>query len=72
MPQIFKALASITAWALWISAWVMGLSTLVEGILYGRLFVPEPPPLADMAAFAIAFGCAVLAVVVMKLRQMLE
>ena len=37
MPQKFKALASITAWAMWIIAWVIGLSTFVMGIITGLL-----------------------------------
>jgi len=69
MPQIFKALATITAWILWISGWVMGFSAFVMGIVSGRLYGTEPPPMVTAAMFAVAGFYAILAVVVMRLRQ---
>ena len=72
MPPVFKALATITAWTLWICAWAMWLSELLLGILHGTLFGPEPVPMVKMAGLAIALGCAISSVVAMKLRQMLE
>ena len=72
MPEIFKALATITAWALFILSWVIGLGTLMSGIISGRLFGPEPPPMVMGAFFALSLAYAVLAVVVMRLRQKME
>jgi len=72
MPPIFKALASITAWAMFILAWVIGLSTLVSGIVTGRLGGPEPPPMVMGVFFALSIAYAIGAVVVMRLRQKME
>ena len=72
MPPIFKALATITAWVLFILSWTTGLSTLMSGIISGRLYGPEPPPMVMLGFFALAFAYAIGAVVVMKLRQILE
>ena len=44
MPPIFKALASITAWSLWILSWVVGLSTFVMGLVTGTLYGSAPVP----------------------------
>lgn len=73
MPQIFKALASILVWILWISGLVMGFSTLLLGIIRGHLFAISPPPTMEYVAwFAVALAYGIGAVVVMKLRKMLE
>ena len=72
MPPIFKALASITAWALFILGWVTGLSTLMMGITTGCLYGSEPPPMVLAAMFALGAAELVLAVVVMRLRQKME
>ncbi len=72
MPPIFKALATITAWALWISAWVMGLSTFVMGLITGQLYGAKEPSLVFPAFFTVALAYAVLAVVVMRLRQQMQ
>jgi len=73
MPQIFKALASITVWILWISGLVMGFSTLIVGTIGGDLFnAAEPVPIAYPAMFAVAGAYAILALVAMKIRKSLE
>jgi hypothetical protein len=73
MPQIFKALASILVWILWISGLVMGFSTLIIGTIAGDLFNPaQPTPMAYPALFAVALAYGVGAVVVMILRQKME
>ncbi len=72
MPPIFKALASITAWVLFINFWVSGLSTLMMSIVNGTLYGPEPPPMSVYAGFALSIASGVLAVVVMRLRQKME
>jgi len=73
MPDIFKALATIMAWILWISGLVMGFSTLTMGIISGDLYNPaKAPPMAYPALFAVAGFYAILAVVVMRLRQKME
>ena len=73
MPQIFKALASIMVWVLWISGLVMGFSTLIIGTIAGDLFNTEAVvPLAYPVMFAVAGSYAVLAVVIMILRKKME
>lgn len=73
MPPIFKALATTSAWLLWIFAIVMGFSTLAMGIIKEDLFNTEIiPPMAYTALFAVAGFYAILAVVIMLLRKKME
>ena len=73
MPQIFKALASILAWVLWICGMVMGFGTLIIGIIAGDLFNPAKPlAMSYPAIFAVALAYGVGAVVVMILRKKME
>ena len=73
MPQIFKALASILVWVLWICGLVMGFSTLIVGIIAGDLFnAAEPVPMAYPATFAVALAYGIGALVAMKIRKGLE
>ncbi|MFC1928007.1 hypothetical protein ACFLXK_00200 [Chloroflexota bacterium] len=73
MPDIFKALATITAWILWISSLVMGFGTLIVGTIAGDLFNPGIIlPMAYPASFAVAGFYAILAVVIMILRKKME
>ena len=73
MPPIFKALASISAWVLFIAGWLMFLVPSVRlGILGGAFFAPAPLPLAVLVAYGLGVASFILAVCAMKLRQMLE
>ena len=72
MPDIFKALASITAWTMFIVFWVMGLSTFVMGLISGALYSDQPAPLVLPVFFAVALANGVGAVVVMILRKKME
>ena len=73
MPPIFKALATVMAWLLWIFALVTGFSTLAMGIISGDLFSTEViPPMAYTALFAVAGFYGILAVVIMILRKKME
>ncbi len=45
MPPIFKALASITVWVLFIFGWLLLVILSVMGIARRVLFVGTPPPL---------------------------
>jgi len=73
MPPVFKALASITAWAMWIGAWLLLVIPLIMGILSGHLFVAGVvPPLFYSIMFALSFTCGILSVCVMRLRQKME
>jgi len=72
MPDIFKALASILAWVLWIASLVMGLSTFVMGLISGTLYGSQPMPMTYPMSFAVALAYGVGAVVVMILRKKME
>ena len=73
MPGIFKTLATITAWVLWICSLVMGFSTLIIGTIAGDLFNPSTvTPMVYPAKFAVAGFYAILAVVIMILRKKME
>ena len=72
MPDIFKALASIAAWALFIIAWVIGLSTFAMGIVNGVLYGDEPVPMVFPVFFAVSIACLLSSVIVMILRKKME
>jgi len=62
MPRIFKPLASIVVWILF----VLGCIGVVDFFVKGAM--GEPP----YTCIAIAVACFILSVCAMKLRQMLE
>lgn len=73
MPQIFKALATINAWVLFVMGWlVLLIGVLIMPTVEGTLFAGEAPPLLFWVACATAMATLALSVVLMKLRQMLE
>jgi hypothetical protein len=72
MPQIFKALASVSAWALFIISWIIGMSTFIMGLVNGMLYGSEPVPMVFPAFFAVSIVCMVSAVVVMILRKKMD
>jgi hypothetical protein len=72
MPSIFKALATITAWVLFV---VGSLALLTSFIRIGGAATgaSEAPSVALMSAyFGYGVGSLFLSVVTMKLRKMLE
>ncbi|MFQ6122426.1 MAG: hypothetical protein ACE5LA_05130 [Dehalococcoidales bacterium] len=72
MPQIFKALASITAWVLWICGMIMGFSVFIHGLRIGVIYGPKPAPMEVMVGFTVALAYGIGAVVVMILRKKME
>ncbi len=73
MPDIFKALATISAWILWIVSLVIGFGTCIIGTIAGDLFNPaQPLAMSYPAMFAVALAYGVGAVVVMILRKKME
>jgi hypothetical protein len=72
MPSIFKALASITVWVLFIFGFLALLAAFIRIIGVGT-GVSEPPELGLMTAyFGYGVSSLFLSVVTMKLRKMLE
>jgi hypothetical protein len=72
MPDIFKALASIMAWGLWIGSWVMLICTLTAGFMNDKFFGSEALPMVFPALFAVSLALGVGSVVVMVLRKKME
>ena len=73
MPDIFKALATIMAWILWIVSLVMGFSAFAMGIITGALYsTTQPTPMIFPITWAVAGFYAILAVVIMLLRKKME
>ncbi len=71
MPPIFKALATITAWILFVGACIMMLTSLIVGTVGGVLWQPDIPLLYPII-WAIAGAYLVLGVCAMILRQKME
>ena len=72
MPNIFKALATIIAWVLWVSSLIMLVSVVLMGIITGTMYGSESPPMVVPVFFLVATAQAVSAVVIMRLRQKME
>ena len=70
MPNIFKALASITAWVLFIWGCI---GILIPTIAYfTEIGILNPPPTEMLMSWALATAVLTLSVVVMRLRQKME
>jgi hypothetical protein len=69
MPDIFKALATITAWALFIVSWITGFSTILAAIMSRGLYGSEAPSMVFPVLLLVALAQAVAAVGVMILRK---
>ena len=73
MPPIFKSLATIMAWIMWICALISGFSYLAVGIINRDLYnSARTPPMVYAAGFAVAGFFAIAAVVIMLLRKKIE
>ena len=70
MPEIFKALASITVWVLFIWGCVTILTTTV-GWVVGTGFIGSPP-LCAFIGWGVGTAELILSVCAMKLRKTLE
>ena len=70
MPSIFKALASITAWVLFIFGWVNLLGSMWGYINSGPLGQTSAQDFVGLWALSAAYF--ILAVVAMRLRKGLE
>jgi hypothetical protein len=70
MPDIFKALATIMAWILWIVALVMGFGTFIRAMI--TLGPRDVTPMVYPGTWAVAGFYAIAAVVIMILRKKME
>jgi len=65
MPTIFKTLASIVVWILFVSGCIATIASPLSRIVEGEVF-------GALAAWAIGVACLILSVVAMKVRKSLE
>ena len=73
MPQKFKALASISAWVLFVFGLLVIAIAAFMSIASGQATpAAGPPPIQAYAAYSVGVASIILSVVAMKLRQMLE
>lgn len=72
MPPVFKALASISAWFLFINGLIWPVTNVVYMAISGQMASIEVPPWQAYLPAMMGFACLILAVCAMKLRQMLE
>jgi hypothetical protein len=70
MPGIFKALASITVWILFIWGCVSILST--TACYYVNIGIMNPPTMTHYMGWGVGTAQLILAVVAMRLRQKME
>jgi len=73
MPPIFKALATITVWAMWICAWIAFLFPFIfGGIMKGYLTDAAKAPIGYWLAYMIALGSGLGSGAMMLVRKKLE
>lgn len=73
MPQIFKALVTVTIWGAFIAAWLGALlAFIVGGIIAGYAYGAAPPPMFYFASYAIAIGFAFAGGFLIIVRKKLE
>ena len=73
MPQIFKALATVGVWGLYIGAWLSALLTfIVGGIVGGAAFSTREVPMSYFAGYAVTIGLAFAGGFMMLVRKKLE
>jgi len=73
MPQVFKALSSITVWVLFILGWI-GVVFAILSYIGTIVWIGLPPMEMVVIAGIFAGGivCFILSACAMKLRHMLE
>lgn len=73
MPKVFKTLATIAAWTLWICAWIAFLFPFFIGFIgKGYLWKVDEAPMGYWISFAVAIASSVGAGYWMVVRKKLE
>jgi uncharacterized membrane protein YjjP (DUF1212 family) len=73
MPQKFKALVTVSVWALFVGAWLAGLLTfIVGGIIGGAAFSIKEVPMSYFAGYAVSIGFSFAAGFLVLVRKKLE
>ncbi len=73
MPPVFKALATVGVWGLYIGSWLSALLTFIfGGIIAGYSFGASPVPISYYGGYATSVGFAFAAGFMMLVRKKLE
>lgn len=73
MPQIFKALATVSVWGLFVGAWLSAASTFIlGGIIEGYAYGAATPSIYYFASWGICIGLAFAGGFMMLVRKKLE
>ena len=73
MPQIFKALATVGVWGLYVAGWLAGvLNFIFGGIMKGYLTDAAKAPIGYWLAYMIALGSGLGSGAMMLVRKKLE
>jgi hypothetical protein len=73
MPQIFKALITVTIWLMFIFAWLDILFTvIVGGFMAGDLTSSGPPSVSFFVSLAVAIGFAFAGGFLVLVRKKME
>jgi hypothetical protein len=73
MPQIFKALVTVSAWLMFIFAWcfcVVGL--IIGGFVGGELTGTQPPSMNFLVGLALSIGFAFAGGFLLLVRKKME
>jgi hypothetical protein len=73
MPQIFKALVTVTIWLMFIFTWVFSVFALIiGGFVSGELTGTAPPSMNFLVALALSIGFAFAGGFLILVRKKLE
>ena len=73
MPQIFKALVTVTIWLMFIFAWIFSVfAVIIGGFVSGEFFGAAPPSMNFFAALAVSVGFAFAGGFLVLVRKRLE
>jgi hypothetical protein len=73
MPQIFKALVTVTVWLMFIFAWIFSVFALIiGGFVSGELTGTAPPSMNFVGCLALSIGFAFAGGFLVMVRKKLE
>jgi len=73
MPQIFKSMATVGVWGLYIGSWLSALLNFIfGGLVAGAAYSTEPVSMSYFAGYAISIGFAFAGGFMMLVRKKLE
>jgi hypothetical protein len=73
MPKIFKPLVTVSAWLMFILAWVFSVFVIiVPGLVEGEITGTEPPSMNFLVGLALSIGFAFAGGFLLLVRKKLE